>query len=156
MANTTFSGPVRAGTIVDTTGTTLGTNVKNIGPAVLTQSSTVALTNATTAATALGIIIPANSQIISVSIQVESLFTGSSTTTIAVGKSSSSATNLAAATNVSATATGASMLPAAADAWRTVGTSDVELYGITVANSASAGNARIVVTYSQNAALAAL
>ena len=31
MANTTFSGPVRAGTIVDTTGTTLGTNVKNIG-----------------------------------------------------------------------------------------------------------------------------
>jgi hypothetical protein len=48
------------------------------------------------------------------------------------------------------------MLPAAADAWRTVGTSDVELYGITVANSASAGKARIVVTYSQNAALAAL
>jgi hypothetical protein len=45
MANTTFSGPVRAGTIVDTTGTTLGTNVKNIGPVVLTQSSTVALTH---------------------------------------------------------------------------------------------------------------
>jgi len=63
---------------------------------------------------------------------------------------------LSAATNVSATATGASMLPAAADAWRTVGTSDVELYGITVANSATAGKARIVVTYSQNAALAAL
>ena len=84
MENTTFSGPVRAGTIVDTTGTTLGTNVKNIGPVVLTQSSNVALTNATTTATALGIIIPANSQIISVSIQVESLFTASSTTTIAV------------------------------------------------------------------------
>ena len=156
MANTTFSGPIRAGNIFNTTGTTLGTNVKNVGAAVLTQSSTVALTHATTTATALGIIIPANSQIISVSIQVESLFTASNTTTIAVGKSSSSATNLAAATSISATATGASMLPAAADAWRTIGTSDIELYGITVANSATAGKARIVVTYSQAATLTAL
>jgi hypothetical protein len=156
MANTTFSGPIKAGNIFNTTGTTLGTNVKNVGPVVLTQSSTVALTHATTTATALGIVIPANSQIISVSIQVESLFTASSTTTIAVGKSSSSATNLAAATAVSATATGASMLPASAGAWITIGTTDVELYGITVANSATAGKARIVVTYSQNATLAAL
>jgi len=156
MANTTFSGPIRAGNIFNTTGTTLGTNVKNVGAAVLTQSSLVALTHATTTATALGIIIPANSQIISVSIQVESLFTASNTTTIAVGKSSSSATNLAAATSISATATGASMLPAAADAWRTIGTSDIELYGITVANSATAGKARIVVTYSQAATLTAL
>jgi hypothetical protein len=45
MANTTFSGPVRAGNIIDTTGVTLGTNVKNIGPVVLTQSATVALTH---------------------------------------------------------------------------------------------------------------
>ena len=156
MANTTFSGPIRAGNIFNTTGTTLGTNVKNVGAAVLTQSSTVALTNATTTATALGIIIPANSQIISVSIQVESLFTASSTTTIAVGNSSSSATNVAAATAISATATGAVMLPASAGAWRTVGTTDVQLFGITVANSATAGKARIVVTYSQNASLAAL
>ena len=156
MANTTFSGPIRAGNILDTTGTTLGTNVKNIGPVVLTQSSNVALTHATTAATALGIIIPANSQIISISIQVESLFTASNTATIAVGNSSSSATNVAAATAISATATGAVMLPASAGAWRTVGTTDVQLYGITVANSASAGKARIVVTYSQNAALSAL
>jgi hypothetical protein len=156
MANTTFSGPIKAGNIFNTTGTTLGTNVKNVGAAVLTQSSTVALTHATTAATALGIIIPANSQIISISIQVESLFTASNTATIAVGNSSSSATNVAAATSISATATGAVMLPASAGAWRTVGTTDVQLYGITVANSATAGKARIVVTYSQNASLAAL
>ena len=156
MANTTFSGPIKAGNIVDTTGITLGVNIKNVGSAVLTQSSTVALTNATTGATALGIIIPANSQIISVSIQVESLFTSSSTTTIAVGKSSANATNLAAATAISATATGASMLPASAGAWRTVGVDDIELYGITVANSAVAGKARIVVTYNQAATLTAL
>ena len=156
MANTTFSGPIKSGNIFNTTGTTLGENVKNTGAVVLTQSSTVALTHATTTATALGIIIPANSQIISVSIQVESLFTASNTATIAVGNSSSSATNVAAATSISATATGAVMLPASAGAWRTVGTTDVQLYGITVANSATAGKARIVVTYSQNASLAAL
>ena len=156
MANTTFSGPIKAGNIFDTTGITLGVNVKNVGSVVLTQSSTVALTHATTAATALGIIIPANSQIISVSIQVESLFTSSNTATIAVGKSAANATNLAAATAISATATGASMLPASADAWRTVGVDDIELYGITVANSAVAGKARIVVTYNQAATLTAL
>ena len=149
MANTTFSGPIKAGNIFNTTGTT-------VGSAVLTQSSIVALTHSTTSATALGIIIPANSQIISISIQVESLFTASNTATIAVGNSSSSATNVAAATSISATATGAVMLPASAGAWRTVGTTDVQLYGITVANSATAGKARIVVTYSQNASLAAL
>jgi len=156
MANTTFSGPIKSGNIFNTTGTTLGENVKNTGAVVLTQSSTVALTHATTTATALGIIIPANSQIISVSIQVESLFTASNTATIAVGNSASNATNVAAATAVSATATGASMLPASAGAWRTGGTADVQLYGITVANSATAGKARIVVTYSQAATLAAL
>jgi hypothetical protein len=157
MANTTFSGPVRAGTIVDTTGTTLGTNVKNIGPVVLTQSSTVALTQATTAATALGIIIPANSQILSVVIMIEQLFANSATTTIAVGKSAADATDLIAPASVSGTATIVNpTVPASAGAWRTVGTSDVQLYGIVVANSATAGKARIVVTYSQNAALAAL
>jgi hypothetical protein len=157
MANTTFSGPIKSGNIFNTTGTTLGENVKNTGAVVLTQSSTVALTQATTTATALGIIIPANSQILSVVIMIEQLFANSATTTIAVGLSSSNATNLIAAASVSATATIVNpTVPASAGAWRTVGTNDVQLYGITVANSATAGKARIVVTYSQNATLAAL
>ena len=54
MASTTFSGPIKAGTISNTTGTTLGDNVKNVGQVVMTQSSDVALTHATTTATALG------------------------------------------------------------------------------------------------------
>ena len=79
MASTTFSGPIKAGTIANTTGTTLGDDVKNVGQVVMTQSSDVALTHATTTATALGIIIPANSQIISVDLVVEELFANSST-----------------------------------------------------------------------------
>ncbi len=42
------------------------------------------------------------------------------------------------------------MLQASAGAWDNIGTSDIELFGIKVANSASAGKARIVVTYAQN------
>jgi hypothetical protein len=42
------------------------------------------------------------------------------------------------------------MLQASAGAWVNTGTSDIELFGITVANSANAGKARIVVTYAQN------
>jgi hypothetical protein len=38
MANTTFSGPIKAGTISNTTGTTLGDNVANVGQVVMSQS----------------------------------------------------------------------------------------------------------------------
>ena len=31
MGTTTFSGPIRAGTIKSTTGTTLGTDINNVG-----------------------------------------------------------------------------------------------------------------------------
>ena len=151
MGTTTFSGPIKAGTIKNTTGTTLGTDVKNVGQVVMTQSSTVALTHATTTATALGIIIPANSQIMNINIVVEQLFANSSTTTIAIGDGSGDATDIAAAHSVSATAVGPlKMLQASAGAWVNTGTSDIELFGITVANSANAGKARIVVTYAQN------
>ena len=118
----------------------------------MTQSSDVALTHATTTATALGIIIPANSQIINIDIVVEAVFTASNTTTIAIGNASGTPTNIAAAHNVSATAVGTikNVTSFSAGAWDNIGTSDIELFGITVANSANAGKARIVVTYAQN------
>ena len=157
MASTTFSGPIKAGTIANTTGTTLGDDVKNVGQVVMTQSSDVALTHATTTATALGIVIPANSQIMNINIVVEQLFANSSTTTIAIGNGSDDATDIAAAHNVSATAVGPlKMLQASAGAWDNIGSTDIELYGITVANSANAGKARIVVEYVQNNNLTAL
>ena len=157
MASTTFSGPIKAGTIANTTGTTLGDNVKNVGQVVMTQSSDVALTHATTTATALGIVIPANSQIMNINIVVEQLFANSSTTTIAIGNGADNATDIAAAHNVSATAVGPlKMLQASVGAWDNIGSTDIELYGITTANSATAGKARIVVEYVQNNNLTAL
>ena len=41
MASTTFSGPIKAGTIANTTGTTLGDDVKNTGQVVMCQSVAV-------------------------------------------------------------------------------------------------------------------
>ena len=38
MATTTFSGPIKTGTIRDTTGTTVGTNVSNVGSVVMASS----------------------------------------------------------------------------------------------------------------------
>ena len=125
MGTTTFSGPIKAGNIYNTTGSTLGTNVKNVGSVVMSQSATAELTHATTTATALGIIIPAKSQIIGVTLIIESLFTSSSTTTIAIGNGSDDATDICPATNVSATALSVVMGPAAVDVWTNTGTSDI-------------------------------
>ena len=38
MASTTFSGPIKAGTISNTTGTTIGTNIANVGQVVMSQT----------------------------------------------------------------------------------------------------------------------
>ena len=67
MASTTFSGPIKAGTIANTTGTTLGDDVKNTGQVVMCQS--VAVTQAATG-TETNIVIPANSQIVEVRIYI--------------------------------------------------------------------------------------
>ena len=38
MASTTFSGPIKAGTIANTTGTTVGDDVKNVGFVKMAQT----------------------------------------------------------------------------------------------------------------------
>jgi hypothetical protein len=88
MGKTTFSGPIRAGNIFDTTGTTLGTNVKNVGSVVMVQ--TFPITQAGTA-TALGtpIVLPANSHIMNMQMLVLTAWTGAATT-FSVGNSATS------------------------------------------------------------------
>lgn len=88
MGKTTFSGPIRAGNIANTTGTDLGTNVKNVGSVVMVQ--VYAVTQAGTA-TALGtdIVLPANSHILNMQMVVTTAWTGA-TTTFSVGNSATS------------------------------------------------------------------
>ena len=72
MGTTTFSGPIKAGTIKDTTGTTVGTNVANVGQVVMAQtfSTATALVDGASAANSTDVVIPANSQIIDIVIDV--------------------------------------------------------------------------------------
>ena len=89
MASTTSSGPIKAGTIANTTGTTLGDNVKNVGQVVMTQSSDVALTHAINYSDCFRNYYSCKQlQIINIDIVREAVFTGSSTTTIAIGNAS--------------------------------------------------------------------
>ena len=64
MGTTTFSGPIKAGTIKNTTGTTLGSDIANVGQVVMTQTFSADLSGGALAASVTDVVIPANSQII--------------------------------------------------------------------------------------------
>jgi hypothetical protein len=95
MGKTTFSGPIRAGNIANTTGTTLGENVKNVGSVVMAQVFPVTQAGS---ATALGteIVLPANSHILNIQMLNTVAWDGVATT-LSVGESAT-ATELAALT----------------------------------------------------------
>ena len=88
MGKTTFTGPIRAGNILDTSGTTLGQNVKNVGSVVMAQHYPI--TQALTA-TALGttIVLPADSHILNIQMLVATVWSGAATT-FSVGTSATS------------------------------------------------------------------
>ena len=94
MGKTTFTGPIRAGNILNTSGTTLGQNVKNVGSVVMVQ--TYPITQALTAtALATTIVLPANSHILN--IQMLNTTAWDATNTLSVG-TSATATELVALT----------------------------------------------------------
>jgi hypothetical protein len=151
MATTTFSGPIKAGTIKDTTGTTLGTNVANVGYVVMAQSA--AITQSTTAA-ATGIVIPANSQILEITVFVTTAFDNSATLSIGTTSSSNELATAVAVSTINTIKLASQATITDADAWEDVGTTDVEIYVDSSATTADAGVATLTVTYIQNNNLA--
>ena len=145
MAQTTFTGPIRAGNILYTTGTTVGTDIANVGYAVMTQSSAV-----TQASGATTIVIPATSHILSITLYVTTAWTGAATT-LGVGNTVS-ATAYTAAGAVAGGTIGTVSASPGADATRTnnwidVGTTDRKIL-VTSTNTGS-GVGIITVTYAQ-------
>jgi hypothetical protein len=129
MGKTTFTGPIRAGNILNTSGTTLGQDVKNVGSVVMCQ--TYAFTQAgSTTALATPIVLPANSHIMN--IQVLQTAPWTTTTTISVG-TSATATELVSA---GALAPGTSLLAGLnpgtdttrATNWDDTGTTDKRIF----------------------------
>ena len=149
MASTTFSGPIKAGTIRNTTGTTVGTNVANVGSVVMSQNDTIAFGDTTDKS--LSIVVPANSQIVDIKIFVTEAFDAGTTNTMdigIVGNSDLYVDNAAVGTAGDA----ALGVTALTQNWSDIGTSDVKLAAkyIQTGTAATAGAARIVVSYVQD------
>jgi hypothetical protein len=139
MGTTTFTGPIKAGTIRDTTGTTVGSNVANVGSVVMAQSAVI---NEAASGTATDIVIPAGSQVINCTIFPTTVFAGNITLgTSSTGQGFASAT---APADNSRTV----FAPVDNALWKDVGTSDVRIYH----DGASAGGGVGVLTveYIQN------
>ena len=146
MANTTFSGPILAGTIKNTTGTTLGSDVKNTGQVVMCQSQAITQADGTT-----NIVIPANSQIVAIELSVDVIWDGVASTA-GIGWTGD-ATALTAAGAVAGGTLGIISATAGADAtrvnnWADVGTTDRRIL-VTNTNT-GAGEGFITVRYVQN------
>ena len=149
MANTTFSGPILAGTFKNTTGTTVGTDMKNTGQVVMAQSFAIDLSGGAIAAEASNVIIPANSQIIDCIFDI--ITAANTSTNISVGFVGGAATALVNAYTIGTTAGRQYPTTKAggALAWEDIGTSDQRL-NFTNSAATNAGEVRITVTYQQN------
>ena len=150
MATTTFSGPIKAGTISNTTGTTVGDDVKNTGQVLMSQTFSFDYTVEGTA-TDTNVVIPANSQIVSVDVNVETAFNDSGADILEVG--SSADTDLYVNdTDISAVGSIAMGTAALCANWKDIGTSDIRVGYIYngANNDASAGAATVVINYLQN------
>jgi hypothetical protein len=127
MGKTTFTGPIRAGNILNTSGTTLGKDVKNVGSVVMAQTYPVTQAGSATAL-ATSIVLPANSHIISIQMATTAAWTGVALT-MSVGISAT-ATELAVLTTIPVGITGITPLADATKTalWDDTGTTDDRIW----------------------------
>jgi hypothetical protein len=145
MARTTFSGPIRAGNIFNTTGTTVGTNIANVGQVVMAQSQEITQASSTTS-----IVIPANSQIVEMTLYVTTAWNGVAST-LGLG-TTVLATKFTAAAAVAGGTVGIVSITPGTDATRTqaflnVGTPDVKI--VVTSTNTGAGQGVLTVRYIQ-------
>jgi hypothetical protein len=149
MGTTTFSGPIRAGNIRNTTGTTVGTDIANVGYVVMTQQHVMDISgNAAITAQVTDIVIPANSKIVDIIVDLEAA--ANTTTNIAVGDTVNGAKTLVDDV-ASGTTVGIKPLGAAGGGtltWKNTGTSDLRLTASSSAVTTS-GSVVITVMYAQ-------
>ena len=147
MANTTFSGPVKAGTISNTTGTTVGTNIANVGFVTMAQSVKTDIIGASHLNQVCAVV-PANSQIVDVILNVTTVNNDTGAATVSVG-TVADADAFIATLNVKALATTHGTLDTEAT---NVGTTDLQvLADFTGANGdGTTGASTVTVMYIQN------
>ena len=154
MATTTFSGPIKAGTIKYTTGTTLGYDVKNTGQVVMAQtfSTGTALASGASAANDTTVVIPANSQIIDMVIDKPTAM-GANTCVFSVGDTVGGNATFINSYSITVGSGAGRAYPTTeaggALAWADTGTADVKLTW-TSTGATDAGEIRVTVLYQQN------
>ena len=149
MATTTFSGPIKAGTISNTTGTTLGDDVRNTGQVVMSQSIMIdAAIGAGTLSYNVGVI-PKNSQLLTTTIRVGVVSNQGTSATVSVGKTGS-AQYFIANTDVTTLGETSSIADAALDeADRFSADTQITATLIGVGTTATTGQVTVTFTYIQ-------
>jgi hypothetical protein len=153
MGTTTFSGPIKAGTIKNTTGTTVGTDVANVGQVVMSQTFSADLSGGALAAVVQDVVIPANSQIIDCVIDI--ITAANASTNLSIGDTAGGAATIL---NTFASGTDAGRVypttqAGAALAWQDTGVADIRLT-VTASAATNAGLVRFTILYAQNNNLA--
>jgi len=148
MGTTTFSGPLKAGPTKDTTGTTLGTDVKNTGFVIMAQSARVDVVGPT--ATTTVATLPPGAQVTNVSLNVFQAGGNSAGATVVMGTSTADDTflgssSIAAITNIRSSAMGTASI--------NVGTGGTQVFATYLPASAATldllGDAIATVEYMQ-------
>ena len=147
MGITTFTGPIKAGNVLNTTGTTPGT-VKNVGWVAMAQTAPITQAGSLTAFKT-GIVIPAYSHILNIQFLVTtgwaatatiSVGTSATSTELVVGQSLATVGQISAGPGTDATRTAR---------WSNTGATDIIIYVLSAASGAPAGVGDIIVRYIQ-------
>jgi len=145
MAQTNFSGPITAGNIRNTTGTTVGENVKNTGQVVMSQSIMIdAAVAAGTTSYNVGVI-PKNSQLLTTTIRVAVVSNSGTSATVSVGKTGT-ATYFIGNTDVKTLGETSSIANGALDEADRFG-SDTQITATLIAAGSTATSGQVTVTF---------
>lgn len=146
MGTSTWTGPIKAGSIVNTSGTTIGKDVKNVGFATMVQTADITQAGTATALKT-AIVIPANSEIVEIKVFANVAWAGAATLSIGTTATSNELVVTAASPTVTQNVLSPTTL-ATVNKWINVGTTDVAIYALSSATGAGTG--RLVVKYIQN------
>ena len=145
MAQTNFSGPITAGNIRNTTGTTVGENVKNTGQVVMSQSVMIdAAVVAGTTTYNVGVI-PKNSQLLTIILRCAVVSNAGTSATVSVGKTGT-ATYFIGNTNVKALGETTTLATGSLDEADRFG-SDTQITATLIAAGSTATSGQVTVTF---------
>jgi hypothetical protein len=146
MGTTTFTGPIKAGDVLNTTGTTAGT-IKNVGFVAMVQTASITQAD-TAAAYATRIVIPAYSHILNIQFLTTVAWNGAAAT-ISIGTSATS-TELVVAASLAAigqASAGPGTNATRTALWTNTGATDIVIYALSANTGDGVGD--LVVRYIQ-------